>query len=226
MFDGRNWFWWGWRFGNGWVVDVRFILPAGFHRCRDSTTSRALLVRNHWRFPRHPSFHKSLDRVRLFHSYGMFIRRQRFWGYLDGFYWDHYCWRLIGPLRLRGDRNFEGFWQLDVHRGLILLDELRRLSCFFYRIGEDRVYIRNVLDCRAARNSQFDGLWCNPSIASRDVKKDDKYLEGIPKNIHFNVDLFNAVVHRFQSGPHRPGKTRQQDGKEDRGNEILYRSTG
>ena len=68
---------------------------------------------------------------------------------------------------------------------------------------------------------------CNPSIAiSQDVTESDTYLDGILKDIHFHVDFVKAVVHGFQSGPHGPGKTRQQDGKEDRESEILHRSMG
>ncbi len=81
----------------------------------------------------------------------------------------------------------------------------------------------NVVGRRESRNSQFYGLQCNSSIASWDVKKNDEYLDGMLKNVHPLVDLVEPVVHGFQSSPHRPCKTRQHEGKEDRGNDILDR---
>jgi hypothetical protein len=60
-------------------------------------------------------------------------------------------------------------------------------------------------------------------MASREADKNDKYLEGIMKDIHLHVDLVNVAVHGLQSNPHWPGKTRQQDGEEHRGNDIFER---
>jgi hypothetical protein len=63
-------------------------------------------------------------------------------------------------------------------------------------------------------------------MASRDADNNDKYLQGIMKDIHLHVDLANMAVHGLQSNPHRPGKTREQDGQEDRGNNIFERLAG
>ena len=81
------------------------------------------------------------------------------------------------------------------------------------------MYNGNAIKRLGARNKQFSGLQYNSLIASRDVKI-NHYRKGMLKDIHLRVNLVEPVVHEFQSGPHKPGKTRQQDDKEDRGNGI------
>lgn len=55
------------------------------------------------------------------------------------------------------------------------------------------------------------------------MDNDDKYLHGILVNIHLHIDLVDPVMHELQSGPHRPCKSRQQESKEDGGNDICER---
>lgn len=68
------------------------------------------------------------------------------------------------------------------------------------------------MDCSVIRQS-----------AAGTVDKNDEYLDGILNNIHLHIDLVKPAVHRFQSGPHRLGKTRQHEGKENRGNDMFER---